>query len=170
MSFKQKKGRSIMWWWRLTLQKYIWMLQKFNFGVRVFGMIPEPDVLHPPEMQTRSQMSVKWCQEIVTGLSEWWRIRQILHKDLRKGKICAKFFSHRHADEQKRRRLTLRRNAIQTCQDIPSFLGFSFTFLRFKLSSKERAFKMLKAKRKKRDKGIGNFSFLGHCRLLSETS
>jgi hypothetical protein len=44
-------------------------------------------------------------------------IRQILHEDLRKRKICAKFVPHSLRDEQKQRRLTSAQDFIQTCQD-----------------------------------------------------
>jgi histone-lysine N-methyltransferase SETMAR len=49
-------------------------------------------------------------------------IRQILHEDLRKRKICAKFVPHSLTDEQKQRRLTSCQDFIQSCQDNPSFL------------------------------------------------
>jgi hypothetical protein len=71
-------------------------------------------------------------------------IRQILHEDLRRGKICAKSVPHRLADEQKQRRLASRQGFIQACQDNTSFLDCIFSFLRWKLPSKERDFKMLK--------------------------
>jgi transposase len=49
-------------------------------------------------------------------------IRQILHEDLRKRKICAKFVPHSLTDEQKQRRLISCQDFIQTCQDNLSFL------------------------------------------------
>jgi transposase len=49
-------------------------------------------------------------------------VRQILHEDLRKRKICAKFVPHRLTDEQKERRLTSCQDFIHTCQENPSFL------------------------------------------------
>jgi histone-lysine N-methyltransferase SETMAR len=49
-------------------------------------------------------------------------IRQILHDDLRKRKICAKFVPHSLRDEQKQRRLISCQGFIQTCQDNPSCL------------------------------------------------
>jgi hypothetical protein len=42
--------------------------------VRIFRMIQEAGVLHPLEMQTQSQMYVKWWHEIVDWLSEWCRM------------------------------------------------------------------------------------------------
>jgi hypothetical protein len=49
-------------------------------------------------------------------------IRQILHEDLRKRKICVKFVPHSLRDEQKQRRLTSCQDFIQTCQENPRFL------------------------------------------------
>jgi hypothetical protein len=49
-------------------------------------------------------------------------IRQIIHEDLRKRNLYAKFVPHRLTDQQKKRRLTSRRNFVQTCQDNPNFL------------------------------------------------
>jgi histone-lysine N-methyltransferase SETMAR len=55
-------------------------------------------------------------------------IRLILHEDLRKRKICAKFVPHSLSDEQKQRRLTSCQDFIQTCQDNPSFLDCIVTW------------------------------------------
>jgi transposase len=49
-------------------------------------------------------------------------IRQILHEDLRKRKICAKFVPHSITDEHKQRRLKSCQDFIQTLQDSPSFI------------------------------------------------
>jgi transposase len=49
-------------------------------------------------------------------------IRQILHEDLRKRKICVKFVPHSLTDEQKQRRLTSCQDFIRTCLGNPSFL------------------------------------------------
>jgi hypothetical protein len=50
-------------------------------------------------------------------------IPQILHEDLRKRKICAKFVPHSLTDEQKQRRLISCQDFIHTCHDNHSFLG-----------------------------------------------
>jgi DNA-directed RNA polymerase sigma subunit (sigma70/sigma32) len=67
-------------------------------------------------MRTKSQMSVMsaiWWHQIVDRLSGSLRmmanelnvnketIRQIVHENLRKSKICAKFVPHRLTDEHK---------------------------------------------------------------------
>jgi transposase len=52
-------------------------------------------------------------------------ILQILHEDLRKRMICAKFVPHSLTDEQKQRRLISCRDFIQPCQDSSSFLRMS---------------------------------------------
>jgi transposase len=49
-------------------------------------------------------------------------IRHILHEDLRKRKIFAKFVPHSLTEEQKQRRLTSCQDFIQTCQDNSSLL------------------------------------------------
>jgi hypothetical protein len=49
-------------------------------------------------------------------------MNQILHEELRKGKICTKFAPHSLTDEQKQQRLTSCQDFIQTYQDNPSFL------------------------------------------------
>jgi hypothetical protein len=64
-------------------------------------------------------------------------IRQILHEDLGKGKIWAKFVPHRLTDEQKQRRLTSGQGFIQTCQNNPNFFIAFFSSLRLKLPSKK---------------------------------
>jgi hypothetical protein len=56
------------------------------------------------------------------------KIRQILHEDLRRGKIRAKFIPHRLRDREKQQRLTSCQGFIQTGQGNPSFLD-SITFL-----------------------------------------
>jgi hypothetical protein len=71
-------------------------------------------------------------------------IRQILLEDLRKRKIYTKFFPSRLTGEQKQRRLTSCQNFFQTCQGSPNFLIEFFSFLRWKLPSEERGFRMLK--------------------------
>jgi hypothetical protein len=48
-------------------------------------------------------------------------IQKILHEDLRKRQICAKFVPQRFTDEQKQRRLTSYDDFIQTCQDNSNF-------------------------------------------------
>jgi transposase len=44
-------------------------------------------------------------------------IRQILHENLRKRMICAKFVPHSLTDEQKQRRLTSCQDFLKTCQE-----------------------------------------------------
>jgi hypothetical protein len=84
---------------------YLNCLNDLKTGVRIFRLIQEAGVLQPLEMQTQSQT-----------------IRQILHEDLRKRKICATFVPHSLTDEQKQRRLTSCQVFIQSCQENPSFL------------------------------------------------
>jgi hypothetical protein len=48
--------------------------------------------------------------------------RQILHEDLQKRKMCAKFVPHRLTDQQKKWRLASWQEFAQTCQDKPSCL------------------------------------------------
>jgi hypothetical protein len=43
-------------------------------GVRIFRMTQKAGILQPLEMQTQSEMSVKWWHEIISGLSEWCQI------------------------------------------------------------------------------------------------
>jgi hypothetical protein len=111
--------------------------------VRIFRMIQDAGVLQPLEMQTRSQIPVKcrWSLRMVADELNINKktIHQILHEDLRKMKMCAKFVSHRLTDEQKKRRLTdeqkQRRltscqDSVQICQDNLNFLIALFFFLR----------------------------------------
>jgi hypothetical protein len=42
--------------------------------VWILGMIQEAGALQHLEMQTQSEMSVKWWHEMVDGLSEKWRM------------------------------------------------------------------------------------------------
>jgi transposase len=56
--------------------------------------------------------------------------RRILHEDLRKRKICAKYALRSLTHEQKQRRLTLCQDFIQTSQDNPNLLDSIFSYLR----------------------------------------
>jgi hypothetical protein len=67
-------------------------------------------------------------------------IRQILHEDLRKRRICRKFVPHRLTDEQKKRRLTSCQNFMQICQDSPRFICCIFLFPKVKTALKGKRF------------------------------
>jgi hypothetical protein len=68
-------------------------------------------------------------------------IRQILHEDLRKRKICSKFVPHRPTDERKQRRETqIKLEFFQPCQDNPSFLDCIFIFCKMKTPLKGKRF------------------------------
>jgi hypothetical protein len=67
-------------------------------------------------------------------------IRRILHEDLLKRKICAKFVPHRLTEEQKQRRLTSCQGFVQTCQDNASFLYCIFIFPKVKTALKGKRF------------------------------
>jgi hypothetical protein len=67
-------------------------------------------------------------------------IRRILHEDLLKRKISAKFVSHRLTEEQKQQRLTSCQDFIQTNQDNASFLDCIFIFPEVKTALKGKRF------------------------------
>jgi hypothetical protein len=48
--------------------------KRLKTDVRIVRIIQKTGVLQPLEMQTQSQITVKWCHEITDGLSEWWRM------------------------------------------------------------------------------------------------
>jgi hypothetical protein len=79
------------------------------------------------------EMSTRECLRAVRMMSAELNVnkemvRQILHKDLWKKKICFKSFPHRLTDEQKQKRLTSYHGFIQSLQDNPNFFT-AFPFL-----------------------------------------
>jgi hypothetical protein len=74
-------------------------------------------------------------------------INQILHGDLGKRKMCAKFIPHRLMVEQKKWTLAPCKDFIQTSQENPSLPYCIFVFPKVKLPSK-KGFRMVKTLRK----------------------
>jgi hypothetical protein len=132
-------------------QQKPWVFERFKDGREDFQYDPRrgrpstsrnaDTIANVREMMTRDR---RLTLRMVADELNKETIRQILHGDLRKRKICAKFVPHRLTGGQKQRRLTSCQDSTHTCQDNPSFLDFMFLFPKVKTALKGKWFKDVK--------------------------